>query len=299
MKRLLKDIRQSIRTYGVPPRLSDYDFLEPEWLRPRPEGRPLVSVVTCVLNAAETLPRTMESVRAQTWPELEYVVVDGGSTDGTAEIIAANVDIVSARLSGNDDGLYDAFNRGVAISTGDYVAVLNADDWMEPDHIAKSVGALGRSGADFSFGDVVMHEPLPDGTMHPRFRGADRDYAATLPTGSTELHHASMLVGREVFETVGLFRTGLKITADYDWYIRLHKAGYRGVYSGVTAHMAHGGISTTRQELSILEASFVAWKNGGPPLGILRFWGPMMAKRMAWRGRQFLSDTIKPRGNIR
>lgn len=283
MKRLLRDIYRSVRHYGEAPRLADYAFLKPQRLG-KEKGRPLVSIVTCVYNGEATLQRAMDSVRKQTYPNIEYVVVNGASTDGTADIIARNMDIVDVLLSEPDKGLYDAFNRGVAVSTGDYVAVLNSDDALAPENIEKSLAALETSGADFSFGDVEMEEEGPSGPV-VRFRPADKDYAKTLRAGTTELHHATMLTHRRIFEGVGLFRTNLKITADYDWYVRLHKAGFQGVYSGVVSRMKFGGVSTDRQELSILEGSYVALRNGGPPLAILRFWGPLLVRRIAWRVR--------------
>lgn len=286
MRKFVRDLWRSVRNYGTPPRLGDYGFLRPI-RNPAPEGRPLVSIVTCVYNAGHTLPRAMASVRAQTWPHIEYVVVDGGSTDNTASVIQENSDIVTVLLSERDDGLYDAFNRGVAVSTGDYVAVLNADDAIAPDHVERSLEALMQSGADFSFGDVEMVHQI-EGAERIEKRPADKDYEATLPSGTTDLHHATMLVNRRVFDRIGLFRTGLRIAADYDWFIRMHKAGFRGVYSGVTSRMNFGGVSTERQELSIFEAAYVALRNGGPPIAIARFWAPILFRRIRWRIRNAL-----------
>ena len=286
MRRFFRDAQGAVKNYGKAPQLADYAQLDPT-RKPLPDGRPLVSVVTCVYNAASTLPKAMDSVRSQSWPYIEYVVVDGASTDGTGEIIEANDDQVSVLLSEPDEGLYDAFNRGVAVSTGDYVAVLNADDAIDSDHIEKSVRALEESGADFSYGDVEMIHQR-DGVEHVEHRPADHDYAKTLPSGTTDLHHATMVVHRRVFEKIGLFRKGLRIAADYDWFIRMHRAGFKGVYSGVTSRMSHGGVSTERQELSIFEAAYVAYKNDGPKLDILRFWGPIFYRRMRWRAKRFL-----------
>lgn len=286
MRRFIRDLYRSVRHYGKAPVFADYAFLQP--LRAgREKARPLVSIVTCVYNGEATLQRAIDSVRAQNNPHIEYVVVNGASTDGTADIIARNMDVIDVLLSEPDKGLYDAFNRGVSVATGDYIAVLNSDDAIAPGHIEKSLAALVESGADFSFGDIEMEEVGPDGPVI-RFRPADKDYASTLSYGTTEMHHAAMVAHRRIFETVGLFRTNLKITADYDWYVRLNKAGFKGVYSGVVSRMKFGGVSTDRQELSILEGAYVALRNGGPPLKILGFWGPLLGRRMRWRARRAL-----------
>lgn len=281
MRRFVRDLWSSVRGYGKAPIFADYAFLEPRRAG-REKGRPLVSIVTCVYNAGDTLQRTMDSVRQQTYPNIEYVVVDGASTDASPDVIARNMDLVDVLLSEPDEGLYDAFNRGVAVSTGDYVAVLNADDAIAPDHIERSMAALIESGADFSYGDVEMEEEGPSGPV-VRFRPADRDYARTLEYGTTEMHHPTMVAHRRIFERIGLFRTSLKITADFDWYIRLNKAGFKGVYSGVVSRMKAGGVSNARQELSILEGSYVAFRNGGSLIGIARFWGPLLLRRIYHR----------------
>src|ERR1700744_3827916 len=104
------------------PQLSDYGA------RTARTDPPLVSVVTTVRNGERTLARVIASVRAQAFPGLEYVVVDGGSTDGTLALIRANEDIIDVWTSAPDRGISDGFNKGIALTTGKYVSLLNADD---------------------------------------------------------------------------------------------------------------------------------------------------------------------------
>ena len=142
---------------GVP-RLSDYpeDVAEGHAhcggrrlgrLVPRPpgDGYPLVSVVTVVRNGVASFRRTAESVWSQTYPAVEYIVVDGGSTDGTRELIESLGDHIDLWISEPDDGISDAFNKGIALARGEVVGLINSDDWYEPDAVAAAVTALKRS----------------------------------------------------------------------------------------------------------------------------------------------------------
>ena len=92
-----------------------------------------ISVITVVYNAKDTIERTIKSVIAQLYDNYEYIIIDGGSTDGTLDIIEKYRDKISYFISESDEGIYDAMNKGVLKATGDYVAFINADDWYEPN----------------------------------------------------------------------------------------------------------------------------------------------------------------------
>ena len=112
--------------------------------------RPLVSVVTIVRNGFKTLPRTLDSVFSQDFPEIEYIVVDGQSTDGTLDVVQQNQNRIALWISEPDLGISDAFNKGIALSRGEIVALLNSDDWYEPGAIRAVVAEMRRTGADIA-----------------------------------------------------------------------------------------------------------------------------------------------------
>ncbi len=99
--------------------------------------QPLVSIVTVVFNGAATLERTMQSVFTQSYPNIEYIIVDGGSKDGTVELLRKHEERLDLWVSERDRGIYDAMNKGVALCSGAWVALINADDWCEPDTVAE------------------------------------------------------------------------------------------------------------------------------------------------------------------
>lgn len=225
---------------------------------PRDEGeRPLVTVVTICLNRAATIGRTIASVRAQTYPNIEYIVLDGGSTDGTVAIIRENADAISFWRSAPDAGLYDALNEGVRRANGRFVQFVHSDDWMEPDQIERAVAAATTVYADIVHGDLAMHRE--DGTRWERRGRADWFplAAAEIP----QIWHPTVLARRSAFEAIGLFRTDLRVAADVDWFLRAAHAGLVFRHDpAIRSNMTEGGISTRRQRLSLAEFAAILWR---------------------------------------
>ena len=115
---------------------------------------PLVSIVTVVHNRARTLPRAIDSVLAQEYPELEYIVVDGCSTDGTVDVIRRYEHHIDVWISEPDRGISEAFNKGVALARGQIIGLLNSDDWYEAGAVSAAVRALEASGCDIVHGQL-------------------------------------------------------------------------------------------------------------------------------------------------
>lgn len=267
--------------------------------------RPLVSVVTVCFNSARTIADTIAGVRRQTYAPIEYVIVDGGSTDGTVDVIRANEDVVAYWRSERDGGIYDAFNKGIALARGELVQIINSDDWMEPDQIERAVSALQRSGADFAHGDIVLH-----GWRGQDVRiGGDPHWDLRVRRTMPSLHQATVLARRGVYERVGLFRTDLRIASDYDWFIRVAKAGLVGAHdAAILAHMRAGGASTTRQRRTIAEGFLCARSNGDDLLPCLWHWSgrwlwpngaPAYARRCAGALRGIGAAADRARGACR
>jgi glycosyltransferase involved in cell wall biosynthesis len=236
---------------------------------------PIVSVITVVLNGRATLERTIQSVLDQTEPRIEYIIIDGDSTDGSIDLIRRHADRVAFWQSAPDGGISEAFNRGLEQATGAYVALVNADDWLSPDQIARAVARLeGEAAAGNSagmvFGDLVYHEP--DGKVSHVIRG-DPDYARSLRHAMPDVNHPTMVVRRDVYLKVGGFDPAFRVAMDYDWLQRVHAAGYRAVYEpGVVGHMTLAGRSDRRFVRGLAEVRKIAIAHGLPrPVAWLLF----------------------------
>ena len=223
---------------------------------------PLVSIVTVVRNAAKVIEQTIVSVLQQTYGNIEYIVVDGGSTDGTIDVIRKYDDKIDYWVSEPDSGISDAFNKGIKLAAGDFVGILNADDRLSPDQIANGVSALRTSEADFVFGDLLYHDEA--GNIVHRING-DPAYARTIRSKMPELCHPTVLARRSAYERIGLFDTAYRYAMDYEWVLRLHINGGKGIYvKDVVGHMGLGGTSDVSYLKALREVRDIAARYGRP-----------------------------------
>ena len=263
---MLKDLRRLLRAYRAPQQPARCEPLA----APPPRdahGRPLVSIVTIVLNRRGSLPRTIDSVRAQTYPNIEYIVLDGGSTDGTVDVIKSNLDRIDRWRSARDGGLYEALNEGVRQARGEFVQFVHSDDWLEPRQIEHAVEMATVSHADFVHGDLMLHLETGESVRVP---GA-QDWATLRPREFPAIRHPTVLARRSLYERIGLFRTDMRIASDFDWLWRAARAGAVAVYDPrVMSHMAEGGVSTKRQKLCLSEYVVLTATLPDIPRGICR-----------------------------
>lgn len=211
---------------------------------------PLVTVITIVKNGKETLPKTIMSVLKQGYVNIEYIVVDGASTDGTVDVIKRFDDKIDLWISEPDCGTSDAFNKAVSMAQGDFIFWLASDDLIDPDFIETAVQTLLRSGADFVFGNMVMYK---HGDAVAVCKG-DKNYAKSLMSGYPRFNFPSMVIKRECFQKVGLIDMTYKFVADYEWVLRLHLNGEKGFYtSSLSVHRRVGGIGESHPVRSVME----------------------------------------------
>jgi len=231
----------------------------------------LVSVITATFNSVRSLDRTIDSVLCQSHPHIEYIIIDGGSKDGTVDRLRAREGQIDLWLSERDRGIADAFNKGIALARGEYIAFINSDDWLEKDQIRAAVSVLEQSGADFVYGDLMLHEP--DGSPAHVLRG-EADYARRLRHTMPHLNHPTVVCRRQLYEKAGLFDTSLSIAMDYEWLLRVDRSGARGTYSSqLLGHMTLEGASDRTWRRALAEVRAVSIRYGYPPVPAwLRFW---------------------------
>ncbi len=237
---------------------------------------PSITIVTPTFNAAATLEETLASIAAQDYPALEHVVVDGGSTDGTLEILEREA--ASGRLrfvSEPDEGLSDAFNKGVAMATGEWIGWLNADDVYEP-------GALGAVGSAIASGGAAEWA-----TGRCKIMGADGAesrkavtsyknwlldrYSLDLYLTNNFISSPATFVRRAVLDEIGALDTRFKYSADYDLWLRLARRGDPVIVDADVARfrMADDSLSITGFEEQFVEHAQNARENGaGYPVSV-------------------------------
>lgn len=204
-----------------------------------------VSVITVAFNSVTTIADTLASVAKQTWPDVEHIVIDGASTDGTLEVLKRCGGHLARLVSEPDAGIYDAMNKGVLAATGEVVGFLNADDqYANGDVLGMVARAVDEGHLDAVFGDVAFYSDASPKRLIRRYR-ANRFRPDRLAWGWMPAH-PGLFVRRQIFERVGLFSTSYRIAADFEWIARaFYRESLRYRHLPATlVHMRTGGIST-------------------------------------------------------
>ncbi len=182
------------------------------------EHQPLVSVITVCRNAAATIETQLRSVAAQSWTAIEFIVIDGASTDGTGAILERYRSHINILVSEADRGIYDAMNKGLAKATGDFIIFLNADDaFTGPDALRDAMRAIEcQPDGDVFYGTLAVHS----GAALSHYVPPPPDQAATeMVLGC--LPHQATLARRTVFARTGPFDLRWRRHADYDWWLKV------------------------------------------------------------------------------
>jgi len=209
---------------------------------------PKVSIITVVYNGIAHLEQTIKSVLNQSYENIEYIIIDGGSTDGTVELIKKYEDKIAYWVSEPDGGIYDAMNKGIAKASGEIVGLINADDWYEKNAIAIVVGTFEKREVDVVHGSMRIIKENGESFV----KGAFRDIS-NLKKGML-LNHPTVFAKRSLYEKYGLFDTSYRIVADWErmmsWFLNdVHFVATQEVL----ANFRMGGVSSEHLKKSFIE----------------------------------------------
>ena len=182
------------------------------------KNKPLLSIITVTYNCKKDLTETIESVIHQTYDNIEYIIIDGMSNDGTIEIIEKYNNQIDYWLSEPDNGIYDAMNKGIMLSTGDFIGFINAGDIYYLNAMGKLSSAIINNNFDFTFGsvDIINDNSKIINVGYPlKESNIVKDKLKRLPTP-----HQSFFIKLSFLKHIGLFNTKYKIKADYDLILR-------------------------------------------------------------------------------
>ena len=200
-----------------------------------------ISVITVCYNSIATLQDTLESILRQTYPDVESIVVDGASKDGTVELIEKYSHQFSGRmkwLSEPDKGIYDAMNKGIKMSQGDIIGIINSNDWYEPDSIAKVIEHATGAKYEVVYGMVrYVKDEQECRILFNRHEFLE----------SSMICHPGCFVSKKTYEDFGAFSTAYKYVSDYELMLRLYEhkeVVFTPVYD-ILADFSMGGVSST------------------------------------------------------
>jgi len=174
-------------------------------------SKPLISIITVVYNGASTLEATIRSVRDQTWKDIEYIIVDGGSKDGTLALVEKYGGSIAKWVSEPDKGVYDAMNKGIRMATGDWLYFLGSDDLLyDPDVLAKLFDGDFDGNCDLLYGNVKS----------PAYKGYYDGEFTLEKLLSRNISHQAAFYRKELFQRLGDYDLRFRLHADWDFNLR-------------------------------------------------------------------------------
>ncbi len=207
-----------------------------------------VSIITVVYNGIAHLEQTIQSVLAQNYDNIEYIIIDGGSTDGTVELIKKYEDQIAYWVSEPDAGIYNAMNKGISKASGEIVGLINADDWYEENAIAIVVDTFEKKEADVIHGSMRIIKENGESFV----KGVFTDIS-DLKKGML-LNHPTVFAKRSLYQKYGMFDTSYRIVADWErmmsWF--LNDVQFIAVHKTL-ANFRMGGVSSAHLKKSFEE----------------------------------------------
>lgn len=201
--------------------------------------KPLVSVVTSVFNDVNNIENAINSVKQQSYSNVEHIIIDAGSTDGTVDVIKKYSTTLSYWLSEPDSGIYDAWNKALKVAKGEWILFLGADDLLKPDGIKTMIDVVRRSPIQLEYvsgrTELLLNGKLLRITGGPWEWRKFRNYVCT--------GHIGAIHNRSLFLRYGEFDSNFRIVGDYEFLLRSGKLLKTGYTKNITASMNLGGVS--------------------------------------------------------
>jgi glycosyltransferase involved in cell wall biosynthesis len=246
-----------------------------------------ISVITVCFNSEKTIVDTLVTTRFQSYKNIEHIIVDGGSIDGTLAVVATEVMHTHKLISEKDKGIYDAMNKGIALATGEVIGFINADDFYpSPDVLATVAAAFNASGADCCYGDLcyVKQDDVKKTVRYWR----STSFASGLFSKGWCPPHPTFFVRREVYERLGGFDLSFKIAADLELMARFLEVGKISSYyiPKVLVHMRMGG--TTNGSWNNVIKQNLEIRRGLLAMGLGFSWVRFLGYKLLSRGLQFV-----------
>lgn len=247
-----------------------------------------VSIITSCFNREATIAQAIESVLGQDYPDIEYIVVDGASTDHTLEVVNRYKDRIAKIISEPDKGMYEGINKGIRAATGEIIGLIHSDDFLfAPNTISHIVREFEKTHADFIYGNGLYVDFNDTSKVIRNWIGGSyskwKVHHGWLPL------HPTCYIRRECFEKYGLYDESYKIAADSDFLVRyLYEANLKVAYlNEYIVRMRMGGLSTdSKRRKQMWDEDIRMYKSHGfAPI-------PTKLMKMAWKVPQFISAKL-------
>ena len=222
-----------------------------------------ISIITAVLNGRNTIGDTIRSVLNQGYKNVEHIIIDGGSTDETLEVIKRYINKAIRIISEPDQGVYDALNKGIKLSSGDVIGILNGDDFYAHDKVLNMVADVFKDqNVDSCYGDLQYVSKKDINKVVRYWKSSDYQYGKFIYGWMPP--HPTFFVGRKIYEQFGYFNTSFRIAADYELMLRFLERYRISTYyiPDILIKMRVGGMSNRSLRNMALKSyeDYKAWK---------------------------------------
>jgi glycosyltransferase involved in cell wall biosynthesis len=226
----------------------------------RENNLPVVSIITVVYNSVDFIERTILSVINQLYPKVEYLIIDGGSTDGTLDIIAKYKKYIDVFITEPDNGLYDAMNKGLTLAKGDYLWFINSGDEIYDLNVLDNIFRSGKQFADFYYGETAITDAQGNILGMRRHKAPEKLTWRSFLWGM-KVSHQSMIVKRTISCRYDL---QYRFSADFDWAVKALKKADSIVNTGlILSKFMDGGTTKKNLKAGIKERFRIMKKNYG------------------------------------
>jgi len=201
-----------------------------------------ISIITVNYNNCTGLEKTMSSVFSQSATNIEFIVIDGGSNDGSAKLLTQNTDKITYWISEPDKGIYHAMNKGINIATGDYILFLNSGDWLYSDTVISQSLTAMKEQLDIYYGDIIYDE------IHQQSKRVFPDQLNFAFFFEQNISHQASFIKRTLFKTIFPYNENFKIVSDWEFFtyaICKREASYKHLDIIITNYDATGISSNT------------------------------------------------------
>ncbi len=204
-----------------------------------------VSIITVCFNSEKTIEDTIKSVVSQDYNNIEYIIIDGGSSDRTNEIVNKYKDIVNIYISEKDDGLYDAMNKGVKLATGDVIGILNSDDFfLSESSVSDLMAGFNNSNVDAVYSDLIYVKENNTDKITRLY--SSKAFRKSLIKFGFMLPHPTFYAKKTVYEKCGFYKLNYRVSADFEFITRCITKGCNlNRVPKITIKMREGGISSS------------------------------------------------------
>lgn len=241
--------------------------------------KPLVTIITASFNSVKHLEQCIQSVVAQTYDNIEYLIVDGGSTDGSVDIIRKYESHIDYWISEPDEGIGDAWNKGLLLARGEIIGFLNTDDYYDSSSVSIAISGIDITRPMLTYGNTKFIDEFDFEVG--RNSKIFRPNKICIGFG---FMHTSCFASKKAYDAVGKFNPGIPIAVDTDWLVRAHKVGVEFKRLDNTINMRIGGISDRQKMQAFRQYMGILLKHGFPRskvyAGFIEHWLKVTIRRI-------------------